>query len=83
MKHRNDKERMADRREFVYMHREEIQALMDIEPPRQWNPKAREFVDRVVRPVLPYSSHTYFFDIMMSLMRTYNKIFPKNESIEK
>lgn len=74
MRHRSTKERRAERYEFVYMFRLEIEAL--------WQNGLRDrdvynFVEKYARPLLTYKASTYYIDIYLTLRRDYCKLFNK------
>lgn len=69
MRNNNIKERRVDIAEVLYMHREEFVKLQSL----PWNCKEHlDFVDRVIRPVIPYSCKTNNLDIWIGLSKFYN-----------
>jgi hypothetical protein len=66
MRNSSTKERTRERREFVYLYRNEIEKL----EANGTNPDRVSFVDNVVRKTLPYSCKTNSYDIFVSLFRT-------------
>lgn len=76
MKNRGNKDRLRDRNEFVYMYRREISILLDKPAMQQ-----RNFVDFIVRKMLPYSPKTASCDIWCSISLTYKELI--NNGIAK
>lgn len=74
MKHRATKERRREREEVVYMYRTEIERLRSL-PNWKYKQEVDDFVEKKVRPILPYNRKTNNCDIFCSLNRTYHKVF--------
>jgi hypothetical protein len=74
MKNRATKERRREREEVVYMLRDEIERLRGL-PAYKSKKAIDEFVEKKVRPLLPYNRKTNNCDIFCSLNRTYHQVF--------
>lgn len=67
MKNRNIKERRIDRMELLFMHIVEFAAMLK----RDDDNEQSEWIEKVVRPAIPYSVKTNNCDIWFGFRRLY------------